>query len=295
MKALCFGSMNIDYVYSLDHIVTPGETIASSKREVFAGGKGLNQSVAMAKAGLPVWHAGVSGNGGRLLLDTLEENGVNTSLIREEDTMPGHTIIQVDAGGQNSIILFGGTNQRVTEEYIETVMQSFGPGDLVLLQNEVNLVDKIIDAAHAKGMRVVLNPSPFNEAIGKCDLNRISLFLVNEVEGAQISGIPADRPGEILDWFEAHYPQAQVVLTLGSQGAWYSGGGTRCFQPAIPTKAVDTTAAGDTFSGYFLEGWMTGRTVEEALERAARAASIAVSRKGAAPSIPLARELERNV
>ena len=292
MKALCFGSMNIDYVYSLDHIVTPGETIASSKREVFAGGKGLNQSVAMAKAGLPVWHAGVSGNGGRLLLDTLEENGVNTSLIREEDTMPGHTIIQVDAGGQNSIILFGGTNQRVTEEYIETVMQSFGPGDLVLLQNEVNLVDKIIDAAHAKGMRVVLNPSPFNEAIGKCDLNRISLFLVNEVEGAQISGIPSTQPEQILQWFAQHHPQAEVVLTLGAEGAWYSGKGERHFCPARKVKAVDTTAAGDTFTGFFLEGWMNGRPIEECMARATKAAAIAVSRKGAAPSIPLASELE---
>lgn len=292
MKALCFGSMNIDYVYSLDHIVTPGETIASSKREVFAGGKGLNQSVAMAKAGLPVWHAGVSGNGGRLLLDTLEENGVNTSLIREEDTMPGHTIIQVDAGGQNSIILFGGTNQRVTEEYIETVMQSFGPGDLVLLQNEVNLVDKIIDAAHAKGMRVVLNPSPFNEAIGKCDLNRISLFLVNEVEGAQISGIPSTQPEQILQWFAQHHPQAEVVLTLGAEGAWYAGRGKRHFCPARKVKAVDTTAAGDTFTGFFLEGWMNGRPIEECMARATKAAAIAVSRKGAAPSIPLASELE---
>ena len=292
MKALCFGSMNIDYVYSLDHIVTPGETIASSKREVFAGGKGLNQSVAMAKAGLPVWHAGVSGNGGRLLLDTLEESGVNTSLIREEDTMPGHTIIQVDAGGQNSIILFGGTNQRVTEEYIETVMQSFGPGDLVLLQNEVNLVDKIIDAAHAKGMRVVLNPSPFNEAIGKCDLNRISLFLVNEVEGAQISGIPSTQPEQILQWFAQHHPQAEVVLTLGAEGAWYAGRGERHFCPARKVKAVDTTAAGDTFTGFFLEGWMNGRPIEECMARATKAAAIAVSRKGAAPSIPLASELE---
>lgn len=292
MKALCFGSMNIDYVYSLDHIVTPGETIASSKREVFAGGKGLNQSVAMAKAGLPVWHAGVSGNGGRLLLDTLEENGVNTSLIWEEDTMPGHTIIQVDAGGQNSIILFGGTNQRVTEEYIETVMQSFGPGDLVLLQNEVNLVDKIIDAAHAKGMRVVLNPSPFNEAIGKCDLNRISLFLVNEVEGAQISGIPSTQPEQILQWFAQHHPQAEVVLTLGAEGAWYAGRGERHFCPARKVKAVDTTAAGDTFTGFFLEGWMNGRPIEECMARATKAAAIAVSRKGAAPSIPLASELE---
>ncbi len=293
MKALCFGSMNLDYVYTLDHIVAPGETIFSTNREIFVGGKGLNQSVAMARAGLPVYHACICGTGGEALLETLEANGVDTSLIRKQDALPGHTVIQVDKNGQNCIILFGGTNRMVTAEYIDEVLASFGPEDMILLQNEINLLDRVIDRAYEKGLKVVLNPSPFDGAIGKCDLGKVSLFLVNEVEGAQISGIPADRPGEILDWFAANY--AQVVLTLGSQGAWYSGGGTRCFQPAIPTKAVDTTAAGDTFSGYFLEGWMTGRTVEEALERAARAASIAVSRKGAAPSIPLARELERNV
>ena len=291
MKALCFGSMNIDYVYSLDHIVTPGETIFSTGRQIFAGGKGLNQSVAMAKAGLPVWHAGISGTGGQLLLDTLRENGVDTSLIQEADAQPGHTIIQVDAHGQNSIILFGGTNRMVTPDYIDQALAPFGPGDMILLQNEVNLLDRIIDKAFEKGIQVVLNPSPFDGAVLECDLSKVSLFLVNEVEGAQISGIPAQDPEGILHWFEAHYPQAEVILTLGAEGAWYAGKGTRKFQSAMKVQAVDTTAAGDTFSGYFLEGWMTGRTMEESLYRAAKAASIAVCRKGAAPSIPWASEL----
>ena len=136
MKALCFGSMNIDYVYSLEHIVGPGETIFSTGRETFAGGKGLNQSVAMAKAGLPVWHAGICGTGGELLIDTLRENGVDTSLIRREDSPPGHTVIQVDARGQNCIIVYGGTNRRVTPEYIAEALSGFGEGDMVLLQIE---------------------------------------------------------------------------------------------------------------------------------------------------------------
>lgn len=293
MKALCFGSMNIDYVYSLDHIVAPGETIFSTGREVFAGGKGLNQSVAMAKAGLPVWHAGICGAGGELLTDMLEQNGVDTSLIRHEDTPPGHTIIQVDAKGQNCIIVYGGTNRRVTPEYIAEALSGFGEGDMVLLQNEVNRLDEIIDAAHARGLKVVLNPSPFDGAVLECDLGKVDLFLVNEVEGSQISGLPATEPEAILDWFAAAHPGAEVILTLGADGAWYSGRSGRRFQPAVPTKAVDTTAAGDTFTGYFLEGWMTGRSVEESLLRAARAASIAVSRPGAAPSIPFAAEVDR--
>lgn len=292
MKVLCFGSMNLDYVYSLDHIVAPGETIFAPSREVFVGGKGLNQAIAMAKAGLPVWHAGIAGNGGEPLLEALRDNGVDVSLIEHKDAQPGHTIIQVDANGQNSIILYGGTNRLVTPEYIARTMSQFAAGDMILLQNEVNRLDEIIDAASARGMKVVLNPSPFDEAIGRCDLRKVSLFLVNEVEGAQISGCSAQEPEKILDWFAAQYAGAEIVLTLGAAGAWYAGNGVRRFQEAIPTKAVDTTAAGDTFSGYFLEGWMTGRSVEEALRRAARAASIAVSRKGAAPSIPWARELE---
>lgn len=294
MKALCFGSMNIDYVYSLEHIVGPGETIFSTGRETFAGGKGLNQSVAMAKAGLPVWHAGICGTGGELLIDTLRENGVDTSLIRREDSPPGHTVIQVDARGQNCIIVYGGTNRRITPEYIAEALSGFGEGDMVLLQNEVNRLGEIIDAAHARGMRVVLNPSPFDPAVLDCELSKVDLFLVNEIEGAQISGLPATAPEAILDWFAARYPKAAVILTLGADGAWYSDPHMRRFQSAVPTRAVDTTAAGDTFTGFFLEGWMTGRSIEESLLRAARAASIAVSRPGAAPSIPSAAELDGN-
>lgn len=292
MKALCFGSMNIDYVYSLEHIVVPGETIFSSGREIFAGGKGLNQSVAMAKAGLPVWHAGICGTGGELLTDMLEANGVDTSLIRREDAAPGHTVIQVDKHGQNCIIVYGGTNRAVTTEYIREALQDFGPEDMILLQNEVNRLGEIIDEAHARGMRVVLNPSPFDASVLDCALEKVSLFLVNELEGAQISGEPASEPERILDWFAGRYPDSAVILTLGADGAWYSGRGERLYQPAVPTKAVDTTAAGDTFTGFFLEGWMTGRGTAESLLRAARAASIAVSRKGAAPSIPSAAELD---
>ena len=292
MKALCFGSMNIDYVYSLDHIVGPGETIFSTGRETFAGGKGLNQSVAMAKAGLPVWHAGICGTGGELLIDTLRENGVDTSLIRREDSLPGHTVIQVDARGQNCIIVYGGTNRRVTPEYIAEALSGFGEGDMVLLQNEVNRLGEIIDAAHARGMRVVLNPSPFDAAVLECELGKVDLFLVNEIEGAQISGLPATAPEAILDWFASAHPKSAVILTLGADGAWYSDAAVRRYQSAVPTRAVDTTAAGDTFTGFFLEGWMTGRSIEESLLRAARAASIAVSRPGAAPSIPSAAELD---
>lgn len=291
MRVLCLGSMNLDYVYSVEHIVTQGETIFSEKREVYAGGKGLNQSIAAAKAGLDVWHAGLSGKGGELLVQTLADNGVHTALIRLSEDAPGHTIIQVDSKGQNSILLYGGTNRLLTQEYIQWVIGQFSSEDILLLQNEVNRLDEIIEEASQKGMRIALNPSPFDDAIKACDLGKVSLFLVNEIEGEQISGLPSREPEKILDWFGQQYPFAEVVLTLGAEGAWYSGNGKRCFQPAIKVNVVDTTAAGDTFTGYFLEGWSAGRRIEDTLSRAAKAASIAVSRKGAAPSIPTADEL----
>lgn len=292
MQVYCFGSMNLDYVYSLDHIAAPGETIFADRREVFVGGKGLNQSVAMAKAGLPVFHAGICGAGGEPLMQALQESGVDVSLVAHSDHLPGHTVIQVDAQGQNSIILYGGTNREITTDYIDRVLAHTQPGDVLLLQNEINLLNVVIDRAYEKGLSIVLNPSPYDEAIGQCALDKVRLFLVNEIEGAQISGQSATDAEKILGWFSARYPDAEVILTLGAQGAWYAHGEERIFQPAIPVKATDTTAAGDTFTGYFLEGWIHNRGVSASLYRAAKAASIAVTRKGAAPSIPLAGELE---
>ena len=291
MKVLTFGSMNIDYVYSVPHIILPGETLSSSERNIFTGGKGLNQSVAMARAGLEVYHAGKTGTDGGILLDALRDNGVNTDYVRVEDTQSGHTIIQVDEFGQNSIILFKGTNYMMTGDFVDEVLSAFGEGDVLVLQNEINLLDLIIDRAYERKMTIVLNPSPFEEKLLGYSLDKVSIFMVNEIEGGQISGIPADRPKEILDWFAAHYPAAEVVLTLGSQGAWYSGRGERLFQPAFKVKAVDTTSAGDTFSGYFIAGRARGYDAAKTMELAAKAASITVSRPGAAPSIPTAAEV----
>lgn len=293
MKVLCFGSLNLDYVYNVNHIVTPGETETSSGRNVFCGGKGLNQSIAMSRAGLDVCHAGMVGPEGDILLDALKDAGVDTSLVRRTKVPTGHTFIQVSRTGQNSIVLFGGANQEIDEEYIDSVLSEFAKGDAILLQNEINNLNLIIDKAWEKGMFVILNPSPCNERISLCDLGKVGLFIVNEVEGAQISGLPSGAPGKILDWFSASYPDAQVVLTLGEDGSWYMGADhARIFQRAVTVEAVDTTAAGDTFTGYFLEGLLNGRLAAESMERAAKASAIAVTRQGAAPSIPMRDELE---
>ncbi|WP_283609248.1 ribokinase [Faecalispora anaeroviscerum] len=290
MKILNFGSLNYDYVYSVDHILLPGETSAAWRMETFVGGKGLNQSVALARAGAEVWHAGQVGEEGEELLHLCRENGVHTEYIRRVPGKSGHTVIQVDKKGQNNILLFGGANRSIPEDYADEVLAAFGEGDLLLLQNEINGIPRLIDRAYARGMRIVLNPSPYDEVIGECDLSKVSVLLINEIEGWQISG--QREPDAILDDLVKTHPELAVVLTLGSQGVVYRHKDEHFSHGVYSVPVVDTTAAGDTFTGYFLAAITRGGSVPQALELASKASSIAVTRRGAAPSIPLLREVQ---
>ncbi len=289
MKVLNFGSLNLDYVYSVDHMVTPGETLASYGMSVFCGGKGLNQSIALAKAGVPVYHAGMVGEEGGALLEACKEGGVKTDFIKTIPGKSGHTIIQVDKEGQNCILLFGGANRSITKEYVDEVLSHFEKGDILLLQNEVNLLDYIIDRAYETGMMIILNPSPYDSALDTCDFSKISMFLLNEVEGGQVTG--EKETDAILEKLKEIYPDAKVVLTLGGEGSVYQYKDEQYRQGIYPVKAVDTTAAGDTFTGYFISSVLEGLPVPEGLKLAAKASAIAVSRQGATASIPLREEV----
>jgi ribokinase len=293
MKVLNFGSLNIDYTYRVPHIIVGGETLSSTELNEYCGGKGLNQSIALARAGLDVWHAGTIGYDGGMLTHSCEDAGIHTQFIRKLDVRSGHTVIQVDESGQNSIILYGGTNMMQTAEYIDEVLSHFEAGDYLVLQNEINLLDYIIDRAFERGMKIVMNPSPYNDRLASCDLGKVSLFFVNEIEAAQITG--NSDPDRALDALHAAYPKAAFVLTLGSQGAWYYDGQQRVFQGIFKVKPVDTTAAGDTFTGFFLRRLIDGAPIQTALMTAAKASSIAVTRRGAAPSIPSIKEVEEGL
>lgn len=290
MRVLNIGSMNLDHVYNVDHIVQPGETEATGELNIHLGGKGMNQSVALAKAGVDTWHGGMIGPDGQPFLDACAEFGVHADHIRRIDTPTGHAIIQIDSCAQNCILLYGGANQCLNVEYVDEVLANFGEGDVLLLQNEVNMLPYIVDKAYERGMTIALNPSPFNEKLDAVDMGKISIFLLNEVEGGQITGL-AD-PDEIILWLLKLYPHAKIVLTLGKDGAVYADAGQKHFQPIFPVKAVDTTAAGDTFTGYFLAGLCEGLPIPEVLKMSAKASSIAVSREGAVPSIPWRAEVE---
>ncbi|MDR0494800.1 MAG: ribokinase [Treponema sp.] len=289
-KIINFGSLNLDYVYAVEHFVRAGETLPSTDLQAFCGGKGLNQSIALARAGAEVIHAGFTGEkDGRPLLDILTENGVNTSLIEKRPCPSGHAIIQVDKNGQNCILLHGGANQTNSEEYVSRALSGFGAGDYLLMQNEVNLGAEIIKAAKDRGLAVILNPSPIDEKIHGFPLDLVDFLILNEVEAAALCGINSPSGGgQLGDALTAKFPNTSIVLTLGNQGSAYidKAARTPVSQAIIEIKVADTTAAGDTFTGYFFAGIMSGAPPADALKTATAAAALAVSQNGAAVSIP---------
>ena len=292
MKILSFGSLNIDYNYKLDHIVAPGETISSHDLIVTCGGKGLNQSIALRKAGAQVLHAGIIGYDGDMLKKTLEDAGVDTTLLKiDPDSKSGHTIIQIEEKtAQNCIIVCPGTNGMVEKDYIDEVVSHFEPGDYAVFQNEITNVDYAMKSCREKGLRVVFNPSPMTRELAASDIYQyVDDLFINEVEGEQMTG--TDDPEAILQSLKESWPQCRVILTLGSKGAVILTEDGPYYQKAYPCEAVDTTGAGDTFSGYFTALSAAGKTPAEALELSCKASSLAVRKMGAAASIPLLEEV----
>ena len=282
---LNFGSLNLDQVYRVDAFVQPGETKSSLSLETHCGGKGLNQSVAAARAGAKVWHAGLIGCDGDMLYDKLKENGVDLSLTERSPGVSGHAIIQVDNNGQNCILLYGGTNQQLTEEYIDRALEAFGSEGLVLVQNETNLVGYIMRRAHEKGLQVAINAAPMDEKVFSYPLEYVNWLIVNEIEGASIA--KCELEVDILPTLAKKYPDMNVLLTLGKRGAICARGDERAKSGIYSVKVVDTTAAGDTFLGYFLAEVLDGKSLGDALALATVASSMCVQVMGAADSVPL--------
>ena len=286
MNILNFGSLNIDLVYQVEHIARPGETIASSSHQVFAGGKGANQSAALARAGARVFHAGQVGPDGQWLVDKLAGLGVDVQHIRVGDVPTGHAIIQVDRQGQNSIVLFAGANAEIDRGAIDAALSHFDQGDILLLQNEINDVSYIITAASERGLTICLNPAPFGPQVRTYPLELVDLLIVNETEATGLAG--ASEPTALA----ALCPRAQIVLTLGDAGAQYHSPTEEFHLPAPQVEAIDTTGAGDTFIGYFLHGLTADMTTRDAMTRAMQAAALCVTRPGAMDSIPAANEID---
>ena len=291
MKIVNFGSLNIDYVYTVEHVVRPEETVRAEKSSFFPGGKGLNQSIAIARSGANVYHAGCVGmDDGSYLLDILDKNGVNTSLIRKKEESTGKAFIQVTPEGTKSIIVCGGANLTVTEEHIEFTVAQLRRGDILLLQNEINAVDIIVKKALAAGAKVALNPSPFTKDLKRLPLDKLSYVFLNRFEASEFTGENPMDVEALIPGLRRVFPSAEVIMTMGTKGSILITKKDSIYQSIYETPVRDKTAANDAFIGFYLGTELGGASPKDALMMASKSASICVSRDGAASSIPMVEE-----
>ena len=291
MKILNFGSVNIDFTYRVPHFVRLGETLAATSVTRNAGGKGFNQSVALARAGCDVYHAGHIGEDGFFLVDLCRNYGVHTDFLTKVSTPTGNAIIQVDGSGANCILLYGGANRVMNMDFVTEVLSHFEKGDMIVLQNEINCMNEILYLAHEVGLTIAINPAPMNDAISKEVLALADWIILNETEA---EGLTGETLTDVqLEALRKSFPDSAFVLTLGVHGSICMKDGRICRSGACKVEAVDTTAAGDTFVGFFLAEITSGKTPEEALLTATRASALAVTKRGAAQSVPTLEQVRK--
>lgn len=289
MKILNMGSLNIDLTYSVHHIVRPGETIESTGLQKLVGGKGLNQSVSLARVSNEVYHMGFVGPDGESLKNFLRDNNVNVDHISTSSEKCGNAIIQVDEKGENSIILFHGANFAFTKEKIDEVLDQF-KGEALVLQNEINHMDYIIDKAKENDLFIFLNPSPITDSLLESSLEKIDFFILNETEAQDITG--SKKTANIRETLLELFPESKFVMTKGKEGSVYFDKEKVYEQKAHEVEACDTTGAGDTFTGYFIGKYLEDGNVKKALEYGTAASALSVQKFGAAASIPHLEEVE---
>ena len=290
MPILNFGSCCIDHVYQVTHFATPGETLLCSGYNVHPGGKGLNQSIAISAAGANIRHAGKIGEDGRWLIDLMKSKEIDVSLMKTGSKPTGHANIQVTPEGENSIVLFGGANQTVSKKNVDDVLEETLPGEFLLIQNEISSLGYLIKKARQKKLRIVFNAAPMSNSVHMLPLDAIELLIVNEIEGFELT--KKRKPNEMISNLLSRFTSINILLTLGSAGSIYANKTTSILQPAQPVTAVDTTAAGDTFVGFFLASYQAGSAITDCLSLATRAAAICVTQRGAATSIPSLEDLK---
>ncbi|WP_373355315.1 ribokinase [Pseudoroseicyclus sp. CXY001] len=288
MTIFNLGSINVDHVYRVPHIPAPGETLASLDYSQGLGGKGANLSVAVAKAGAAVVHIGAVGAGAERVMAELEGHGVALGHVARREGPTGHAIINVDAAGENAIVLLPGANMSLTEAEVTAALAGAGAGDIFVTQNETNLQAEAARAAKEAGLKVCYCAAPFDAAAVEAMLPHADLLILNAVEAGQLQEATGKAPGGL--------GVADVVVTRGAEGVTWHGagagpGGARNFA-AIKVSAVDTTGAGDTFAGYLLAGLEEGMEMPEAISLALRAAALKVTRAGAAAGIPHRAEVD---
>jgi len=264
---------------------SPGETIAAASYQKLLGGKGINQSVAIARAGREPVHVGAVGSDDDWTMAEIKKFGIDTTHIARSAQPTGHAVIYVDDAGENQIVIFGGANQDLQPAQIETAFKTSAGGDhWVLLQNETNLLADIVDQAKAAGFKVAYSAAPFVAHTVAHLIDRIDLLAVNEIEARETASLLGVAVSEIA--------VPEILITRGSKGVEFHSHGEVHHQAAFPVDAVDTTGAGDTFLGSFLAHHCEGAAVEQSLRYASAASALQVTRPGAAVAIPARDEVE---
>ena len=287
-KVIVVGSVNMDITARTDKLPDTGETVAARSVEYLPGGKGLNQAVAAAKIGTTVVLAGCFGSDSFAdeLASFIRRHKIDVSCLRRSEKNSGIALITVDERGQNTIVVAPGSNADVC------------PEDVVVCQFEIP--PAAVAAAFAKarryGARTILNPSPVCP-IPEEIFRNTDILIVNETELAFLSrenfdeNTPAEKIADAAEKLKTDAEQT-VIVTLGSRGALIAGGKDMLFVDSYKVPAVDTVGAGDCFAGVFAAKLAEGKDVGESVKTAARAAAVCVTRKGAAPAMPDAGELE---
>lgn len=290
-----YGSINIDHIYRVPHLVQSGETLSSTHYQQVLGGKGANQSLALARAGAEVIHLGRYHAADKALLQSMHDAGVNMQQLQTVGTPSGHAIIQVDDAAENAIVLYAGANHSFIADELPGLLNSAAQGDWLLLQNECSCTAEMIEIAAERGLRVAFNPAPMTAQVKALPLDKLALLFVNQVEVLQLLDADPQATPQ-ADWLTAqlqrHFPQTEVVVTLGAQGVRYFYQGETHFVAAEKVEAVDTTGAGDTFTGYYLQAMLSGLPVSDCLRRASLASALCVQKAGASVSIPHAAEVD---
>ena len=292
-----FGSINMDLIATTARLPKPGETVAGNGFATAAGGKGANQALAARRAGRYVHMAGAVGKDGFAAdaLALLDDAGTDLSLVKHVDGPTGTALILVGGDGENMIAVVPGANGLVTAGDAETAVGRMNEGDILMLQLEVpvDAVERALSAGRAKGITSILNLAPLIPDAPR--LGRLAdIVIANETEFdlyADALGLAGGSREDRMHAFSAETGRT-VVVTLGGDGVAAVEAGRLLRVPALPVTPVDTVGAGDTFCGYLAAGLSEGLPLQQALARAAAAGSLACTRNGAQPSIPLRGEVD---
>ena len=278
MAIFNLGSINIDLVYRVSHFPAAGETLTTSSFMRALGGKGANQSIALAAAGAKIFHIGAANPADGWLFTEMARRGVDMSFVQESTAPTGHAIVSVNDEGENQILLYPGANRAIDMKQALAALDDGGTEDWVLLQNETNGALDYVEAAKTRGIKIAYSAAPFEEDVAMQLLPHCDLLIVNEGEAAALAMASGRAPKEL--------GLAHLVITRGGAGADYVGVAGQFHHPAFAVDPIDTTGAGDCFFGYFLAGIASGEKVETTLRIAGAAAAMQVTRPGAATAIP---------